>query len=228
MLRRSILLALLCALVLPATSEGAVTIKVGSGKFMEEKYRETLYPRGFRIKGKTGAYRGPVALESDEFPFDGNYARVGEVQTNSKGEYVFPKVAPSRNARLRAYAGTEISKPLSVFVHPGVKVKVRTVDDGLRVRIAFTYLGHPGFAPPEQAIFAYIWINDRGPVRLGGKRRLTQVGDGKWQYAATTDLPSSRRKYRYGLGFCSPGLSAAGYGRTWPIDRACGERSFRE
>jgi hypothetical protein len=224
MVRRLLIAGLLCALAAPATAGADVTIKVGQGKYQEAKYRETLYPQGFRIKGKTGAYRGQVSIESDEFPFEGNFTPAGTAQTNDKGEYVFPKVAPSRNARLRVRAGGELSKVLPVYVHPGVKVKYRTVSNGVRVKISFTYIGHPGFAPPENAFFAYIWINDRKPVRLGGKRTLTQVGDGRWQYSATTDLPSSRKKYSYGLGFCTRGLAAAGYGRTYPIDKNCGNK----
>lgn len=220
---RAILLVLVVALALPATASAEVTVKVGGSK-----YREVLYPDTFRVKGKTGTYRGPVTLEVDEFPFDGNYADAATVNTNDKGEYVFPKIGPSRNAYFRARAGGERSKPLSVFVHPGVKVNYRTTGNGLKVKISFTYSGHPGFAPPNQFLYTYIVRNGKEPARrLGGKRKLTQIGDGRWRYAATTDLPSSRREYRYFLLFCSPGLSAAGYGRAYAVDRHCGEKSFK-
>lgn len=220
---RAVLLILVVALALPATASAEVTVKVGGSK-----YREVLYPDTFRVKGKTGTYRGPVTLEIDEFPFDGNYVDTATVNTDDKGEYVFPKIGPTRNALLRARAGGERSKPVSVFVHPGVKVSYRTTSSGQRVKISFTYAGHPGFAPPEKFLYAYIVKNNREPARrLGGKRPLTQIGDGRWRYAATTDLPSSRRGYRYFLVFCSPGLSAAGYGRAYAVDRHCGEKSFR-
>jgi len=184
--RRALLILVIVALAAPtAAAEADVTISVGGGK-----YREILYPGAFRIKGKTGDYRGTVSLEADEFPFDGNYVRIGEVGTNSKGEYVFPQVALSRNTRLRASAGSETSKTTTVFVHPGVKWNFKTVSNRQKVKISFVYTGHPGFAPPENAFFVYIWINDRSPRRLGGQRRLEQIG------------------------------------RAWPIDRACGKKSF--
>lgn len=226
MLRRLLVLSLLAALAVPAAADAEITLKIGSGKYAEQKYRETLYPRGFRLKGKAGDYRGPVTLEIDEFPYDGNFLDSATVNTNDKGEFVFPKVAPSRNAHLRVRAGYERSKPLSVFVHPGVKVSYRTVSNGQRVKISFTYIGHPGFAPPENAFFVYITINNRKPRRLGGKRTLQKIGDGRWRFATTTDLPRSRREYRYWLTFCTRGLSAAGYGRVWPIDANCGKSSF--
>ncbi len=225
MLRRLLLLALLGALAAPATADAEVTIKIGKGRFQQQKYRETLYPRAFRVKGKTGAYRGPVTLEIDEFPFDGNFVDTATVNTNDKGEYVFPRIGPARNAHLRARASYERSRPLSVFVHPGYKFDYRTVSNGTRVKISLTYIGHPGFAPP-QATYIYIQINDREPRRLGGLRRLEQIGDGRWHYSATTDLPSSRREYRYWLGFCTRGLAASGYGRDWPGDRTCGNRTL--
>ncbi|HEX8646921.1 MAG TPA: hypothetical protein VF715_08455 [Thermoleophilaceae bacterium] len=220
---RVLLLIVVLALALPATASAEVTLKVGGSK-----YREVLYPDTFRVKGKTGAYRGPVTLEIDEFPFDGNYADTATVNTDEEGEYVFPKIGPTRNALLRARAGAERSKPLSVFVHPGVKLSYRTTSSGRRVKISFTYIGHPGFAPPQRFIYAYIVKNNREPARrLGGKRALTQTGDGRWRYAATSDLPASRSGYRYFLVFCSPGLASGGYGRAYAVDRHCGEKSFK-
>jgi hypothetical protein len=218
---RLVLLAVLLALAVPSSAVAAVTIKAGG-----PKHREVLYPKTFRIKGKTGTYRGPVKIQMDEFPFEGTYTDVGTVETNSKGEYVFPKVGPTRNARVRVVAGPETSKNLSLFVHPGVKIKYRT-SGGTKVKIAFTYNGHPGFAPPENSFFVYIIKNDKEPARrLGGKRKLTQVGDGRWQYAQTTDLPSSRNRYSYFLVFCTRRLAELGYGRAYRVDRNCGKKSF--
>lgn len=218
---RLVLAAIVAALVFPAASSAAVTVKAGGSK-----YREVLYPKTFRIKGKTGDYRGPVTLQMDEYPFEGSYTDVGTVETNAEGEYVFPTVGPSRNARVRARAGAETSKDLSLFVHPGVKIKYRT-SGGTSVRIAFTYIGHKGFAPPENSFFVYIVRNNREPARrLGGRRKLTQVGDGRWQYARTTDLPSSRTRYEYYLLFCTRRLAELGYGRAYRVDRNCGKSSF--
>ena len=54
-----------------------------------------------------------MTLEADEFPYDGKYADVATVNTDDKGEFVFAKIGPSRNAQLRARAGGERSKPVT-------------------------------------------------------------------------------------------------------------------
>ncbi|HEX8054509.1 MAG TPA: hypothetical protein VF517_16090 [Thermoleophilaceae bacterium] len=218
MLKRFVLLTLVLALVAPASASAEVTIKVGGSK-----YREVLYPGSFRIKGKTGTYRGAVKLEVDEFPFDGAYADGGTVNTTDKGEYVFPNVAPTRNARIRARAGSEVSKATTVFVHPGVKRKERLVAD-FRVKVSFAYLGHPGFAPPADSFFVYMIKNrEKRITRLGGARTMAQIGDGRWRFSGIVKLPSGRN-YKYGLLYCTRGLSAAGYGRFYRIDRSCGDK----
>jgi hypothetical protein len=222
MLKRLAVLTIAGALIAPASASAEVTIKVGGSK-----YREVLYPDSFRIKGKTGAYRGPVTLEVDEFPFDGAYADGGTVDTNSKGEYVFPKVAPSRNARIRARAGNERSKHTTVYVHPGVKHTFKEIS-GNRMRLSFTYLGHPGFAPPQNAFYAYIAIRGESVLRrLHGPVAMQQIGDGRWRYRADLDEPERKRAYRYVVLYCTRGLSAAGYGRFWPIDTGCGKKVIK-
>jgi hypothetical protein len=220
MLRRLVFLTVAAALVVPASASAAPTIKVGG-----DKYREVLYPDTFRIKGKTGDYRGLVTLESDEFPFEGNFADTATVSTNDEGEYVFPKIGPRRNTRLRVRAGGERSKSTTVFVHPGVKRKEKLVAD-YRVRVSFTYIGHPGFAPPADSFFVYLSRSDKPKqvFRLGSARTMTQVKDGTWRYTGIVKLPSDRN-YRYGLLYCTRGLSAAGYGRAYRIDRHCGEKN---
>ncbi|MDQ3935043.1 MAG: hypothetical protein M3340_10500 [Actinomycetota bacterium] len=225
-MRRVVLIVTLLALAAPAQASAVVTIKLGSNGYQVQKYREVLFPDTFRVKGKTGDYRGNVTLEMDEYPFDGYGEPYATVHTNDKGEYVFPKVGPTRNALIRVRAGDELSRTMSLFVHPGVKLGYRTVSNGRKVRISFTYSGHPGFAPPQDSFYVYIVIQGRERVRrLGGARKLAQVGDGRWRFARTLDLPRSRREYRYSLLFCTRGLSANGYGRAYAIDRHCGERS---
>lgn len=208
------------ALALPSSASAEVTIKVGANK-----YREVLYPDTFRVKGKTGTYRGPVTLEVDEFPYDGNFQDSQTVNTSDEGEYVFPKVGPSRNARLRArIAGPERSKALEVYVHPGVKHKERRHSD-THIRVSFTYIGHPGFAPPADSFFAYMLkVGTKKLRRLGGARSMSQVGDGRWRHTGLARMPSTNEGYRYYILYCTRGLSAAGYGRFWRIDRSCGDR----
>lgn len=218
---RAILLIVVFALAMPAVASAEVTVKVGG-----DKYREVLYPDTFRVKGKTGTYRGPVTLEVDEFPFDGSYTDAATVNTDDKGEYVFPKIGPTRNAMLRARAGNERSKALSVFVHPGVKRKERRVSTN-RDRVSFTYIGHPGFAPPADSFFVYMLkVGTKTLRRLGSARTMTQVGDGRWRYTGIVKLPATKHGYRYYTLYCTRGLSAAGYGRFWRIDRSCGDRSI--
>jgi hypothetical protein len=218
MLKRLALLTLTIALLAPASASAEVTIKAGG-----DKWREVLYPGSFRIKGKTGTYRGAVKLEVDEFPYEGAYGDGGTVNTNDKGEYVFPNVAPTRNARIRARAGSEVSKDTTVYVHPGVKRRERLVAD-YRVKFSFTYLGHPGFAPPADSFYVYMAKNnERRITRLGGARRMTQIGDGRWRYSGIVKLPS-RGNYKYVLLACTRGLSAGGYGRAYRIDRSCGDK----
>jgi hypothetical protein len=217
---RTLVLMLVLVLALPAVASAEVTVKVGGSK-----YREVLYPDTFRVKGKTGTYRGPVTLEMDEFPYDGNYADVATVNTDDRGEYVFPRIGPTRNARLRArIAGPERSEPLEVYVHPGVKHKERRVSQN-RDRVSFTYIGHPGFAPPADSFFVYMLkVGTKTLRRLGSARTMTRVGDGRWRYTGIVKLPATNEGYRYYTLYCTRGLSAAGYGRSWRIDRSCGDR----
>jgi hypothetical protein len=218
-------LIIAAALLVPAAASAEVTIKVGKGKFLEEKYRETTYPNGFRLKGKTGSYRGPVTLELDGFPFEGSYTDYGTVNTNDKGEYVFPKVVIGRNAKVRVRAGSERSKAIELYLHPGLKWKDRVSGNYLHLTVTFSMPA--GWAPPEPGgFFVYMLKTSRGskPRRLGKARTLVQVADGKWRYQGKARLPSSRKEYRFYTLFCNRGLAAAGYGRMWPIDRDCGRK----
>ena len=220
MFKRIVLLATLLALAVPAQASAVVTIKLGGP---EAKYREVLYPDPFRIKGKTGDYRGPVALEVDDFPYDGG-GEIATVQTDDKGEYVFPKVVLDKNTKVRVRAGSEFSKTIELFVHPGVKFGMKELSRG-RVRPTFTYIGHPGFAPPPDAFYVYILKTHESKLRrLDGPASMTRIGDGRWRYRRVLREPASKRTYRYDLLYCTKGLSAAGYGRFWRIDRSCGDK----
>jgi hypothetical protein len=226
MLRRLVLLTVAFALVVPATASAEVTIKVGSGKFQEQKYRETFYPNGFRLKGKTGTYRGQVQLEVDEFPYEGTYTDGGPASTDDKGEYAFPKVVLRKNSMVRVRAGTERSKALQLYVYPGVSGKDRV--DGDDLVLTATYSGHPGWTPPTNPGF-YIYILKRGDSkarRLGGARSMSQVKDGRWRFQGRANLPNSNRSYSFRTFFCIKGLTAAGYGRPWPIDANCGAKTI--
>ena len=226
MTRRLALLALAAALALPATASAEVTIKVGSGRFQEQKYRETFYPNGFRLKGKTGTYRGAVQLEVDEFPYEGSFADAGTASTNAEGEYAYPKVVLRRNSMVRVRAGTERSKAIQLYVYPGVKGKDRV--DGDYLVLSATYTSHPGWTPPTNPGF-YIYIvksNDKKARRLGSARSMSKVGDGRWRFKGRANLPDSNRSYRFRTFFCIKGLTAAGYGRPWPIDAKCGAKTI--
>ena len=220
MLRGAVVLIGVLALASPASA--AVTIKPTK--------REPLHPEPIDVRGNAGDYRGPVVLELDEFPFD-VYAESRVVDTNSKGDFVFKKWVLNMNSRIRVRAGTTYSKAVKVYVHPGVKFKYRTTSGGTKVKVSFTYVGHPGFAPPKKAFFLYIETNQpgqRGRVRrLGRKRAMKQVRDGWWRFEKTLDLPSSRSTYRYFIYACTRGLTKAGYGRSYLIDKRCGEPVFR-
>jgi hypothetical protein len=227
MLKRLTLVALALALIVPASASAEVTIKVGKGKFHEEKYRETTYPNGFRLKGKTGSYRGPVALELDGFPYDGSYIDYASAATNDKGEYVFPNVVIGRNARVRVRAGSERSRTIELYLHPGLKWKDRVSGDYLHLTVTFSMPS--GWAPPEPGgFFVYMLKTKENRLRrLGGARTLVQVADGEWRYQGKARLPSSRKGYRFYTFFCNRGLAAAGYGRMWPIDRGCGKKVIK-
>ena len=228
MLKRLALVTVAVALAVPATANAEVTIKVGDTGGQQDKYRETLYPNGFRVKGKTGSYRGPVTLEVDGFPYEGTYSNYGpSVSTNDKGEYVFPDVVLGRNAKVRAVAGSERSKAIELFVHPGVRNRFKELSRD-RMRIDFTYIGHPGFAPPPNAFYVYIVFENRsGMRRFHGPATMQKIADGTWRYRKVLDEPVTRRATRYYVLYCTRGLSAAGYGRFWPIDVGCGKKVIK-
>ena len=216
-----IVLMLVVACAFPASASATITVKVGG-----DKYREVLYPDTFRIKGKVDDYRGAMTLEVDEFPYEGSYSPKESTPTDERGEFVYPQVALRRNSRVRVRAGSAVSNVVEVYVHPGVKHKMRQLSRG-RVRGTFTYYGHPGFAPPDKAFFVYIARTDDTKFRrLGGPYRMKQVGDGAWRFTGVFREPASRRRYSYVLAYCTRGLSAAGYGRFWPIDRGCGKSAI--
>lgn len=226
--RRLVLLALVAALAVPASASAEVTIRVGTGKYQQQKFRESFYPEPFRLKGKTGAYRGQVQLEIDEFPY-GSFTDAGTAPTDDKGEYVFPKVVLSRNAMVRVRAGNERSKAIQLYMHPGIKNSGSVSSDGRRLTYKFTYIGHPGFAPPSNASYIYIQkAKERKARRIGGPLSLTQVGDGRWTWKGTLKLPASSRPYRFYTYPCTKGLSDSGYGRPWPLDQKCGNKSITE
>jgi hypothetical protein len=182
--------------------------------------REPLYPDPITIKGM--APDGPVVLEVDEFPYDDF---VDYQTTVSDRTYSFKKVILQKNSRVRVRAGGERSKKTTIYVHPGVKSKYRSVSGDTKVKISFTYLGHPGFAPPENAFYAYIFINDEPRARrFTGPRKLKQIADGTWRFAKTLDLPARSQNYEYSLVFCTHRLAELGYGKAYRVDRNCGDK----
>ena len=213
---------LIGVLVLASPASAAVTIRTSE--------REPLYPKSITVRGNAGDHRGQVALELDEFPYD-SYSESRVANTDSKGDYAFTKWVLNKNSRIRVRAGSTYSKVVTVYVHPGVKFKYRTTSGGAKVRVSFTYVGHPGFAPPKKAFYLYIETNQRGQSRrvrrMTGPRAMKQVRDGWWRFAKTFDLPSSPTEYRYFVYACTRGLTKAGYGRSYLIDKRCGERVFR-
>lgn len=227
-MRFAVVALVVLGLLVPATASAEVTLVVGKGEFQEQRFRETFYPNGFRLKGKTGTYRGPVTLEIDGFPYEGTYTDYGTVSTNDKGEYVFPKVVLGRNAMARVRAGSERSKAIQLYVYPGIKQKVRVKGDYLHLTHTLTL--SPGWVPPDpNAAFVYILKGRENRLRrLGGARKLVQVGDGKWRFQGKARLPSSRKTYRFFTFLCPKGMSAAGYGRPWPLDQQCGRKYVTE
>lgn len=220
MLRRLLLLALMCALAAPASAAAEVTIATG------KNVRDISYGDAVRVKGKTGTYRGSVTLEVDEFPYDGNYVDSQTVSTNDKGEYVFPKVGPNRNARLRArIAGPERSKAIEVFVYARAKLKRRQADANHDYdRVTLSLSGPPGYTVPQDQLYIYMLKSGKRTYqRLGGARTMSNPRDGVYTYTGLVRLPSTKHGYRYGLYFCVKG-APAGWGRDFPEQRACGEK----
>lgn len=218
MLRRLLLLALVCALAAPASAGAVVTIKTS------KNVRDIAYGDTVRVKGKTGTYRGPVTLEIDEFPYEGSYVDTATVGTNDRGEYVFPKVGPNRNARLRArIAGPERSKAIEVFVYPAVKFKQRRAGSN-HDRVTLSMSGPPGFVVPQDQLYIYLLKSGKRTYqRLGGARTMSHPRDGVYRYTGLARLPSTKHGYRYALYFCVKD-PPAGWGREFPEDRACGDR----
>jgi hypothetical protein len=76
-----------------------------------------------------------VILESDTFPYDGNYANVGSSTTAPSGKYSFTQ-KPGLNTRYRVRQGNLLSPVVTVLVRIrlGLRVSDRTPDRGERVR----------------------------------------------------------------------------------------------
>ena len=209
---------LVVAMVVPATAGAAVTIKTS------KNVRAIEYGDAVRVKGKTGTYRGPVTLEIDEFPYEGDYRDTATVSTDDKGEYVFPRIGPSRNARLRArIAGPERSKAIEVFVYPVGRLKHRRADFD-HDRVVVNISGPPGYTIPADKLYIYMLKDGSKTLqRLGGARTMSQVRDGAYRWVGLVRLPATKHGYRYSLGFCVKD-TPEGHGHTHPEDRACGER----
>ncbi|HEX8646924.1 MAG TPA: hypothetical protein VF715_08470 [Thermoleophilaceae bacterium] len=218
MLKLLLPIAVLVALLIPATAGAAVTIQTS------KNVRDIRYGDSVRVKGKTGDYRGPVTLEIDEFPYEGSYVDSATVSTNDKGEYVFPRVGPTRNARIRArIAGPVRSKAIEVFVYPADKFKSSRADFD-HDRVSMSISGPPGFTLPPDKLYIYMLKRkSKAFQRLGGARTMTQSRDGVYRWKGLVRLPSSKHGYTYILVYCVKD-SPEGWGRPSPEQRACGER----
>jgi hypothetical protein len=215
MLRRLLAVGIVLAVAAPATADAAVTIKTSGDK------RDYQYPEKVRIKGKTGDYRGIVTLQTDEYPYD-SFGQAAIVETDGKGEYVFPDVVFRKNSRVKVVAGSQTSKTIELYFHPGVKFKRRRADYD-HDRVALTLTGHPGFTVPPDRLFIYMLKQGADAFqRLGRGRTMSQVRDGVWRYVGLARLPSSKHGYSYNMGFCVKDVP--GYGRPHPYDEGCGER----
>lgn len=148
-----------------------------------------------------------VTLESDSYPYEGQFERVGTVDTNDAGNYSFT-IKPLTNARYRTSGKGGLESPvITVPVRLAVTLEVSdtTPREGSRV----TFSG--GVASPHDGKVARIQRRTPSGWKNIAKATLADGADGVSNYSKRVRITRSGR-YRVR---CAPGDGdhAAGYSR---------------
>lgn len=184
-MRRSAAISLVLLIALAVPGGASAGHKPGHGPGAAEsltiaaKPNPIVYGGSVSIEGSlnSAAKAGKnVVLESDAFPYDGNFANVASSTTAPSGKYSFaPK--PGLNTRYRVRQGNLLSPVVSVLVRLrlGLRVSDRTPDGGERVRFF-------GRACPEH---------------VGALVRIQRRVDGRWVTVARTRTRAATRCSTY-------------------------------
>lgn len=179
----AISLVLLAAAAVPVTA--GATHKPGHGTGPAEsltigaKPNPIVYGGSTTIDGKltsTTKAGKSVVLQSDPFPYDGDFSNAGKVVTGPSGNYAFTE-KPGLNTRYRVRQGNVLSPvaTVRVRVRTGLRVSDRTPDRRERVR----------------------FYGRACPPHVGTLVRVQRRGDGRWFTVARTRTREAARCSRY-------------------------------
>jgi hypothetical protein len=115
-----------------------------------------------------------VSLEGDSYPFDGNFAELDAVDTNSSGRFEFT-ASPDANTAYRVAAGelSEATSPdVRVYVNPQTELDMQPAGSGTRFTTVFRH-------PKDRSLQGSSLFSYAGPVVAGAepsaKLRFIQV-----------------------------------------------------
>ena len=172
------------------------------------------------ITGLGAVAAQPVALEVDEWPYDG-YVAAGRAVTDRRGRATF-RVRPSRNARFRAVLvpEPEVQSPATdVFVDfPGALRKVGA--GGKRPRVVLVVAAPPDAALRGTVPHAYLARSPSGPFRRVSRTRWRDGPRGTIVAILPFPRGTLRRSHEYAV--CFQEAEPDGFGRQTIFDRLCG------
>lgn len=201
-------LAVVTAALLPVTA--GATHKPGHGPTggadgitIEAEPNPVVYGATVSINGRlsTATNTGQnVVLESDPYPYEGNYGNVTNATTSPSGAYILTD-KPSVNTRYRVKQGNLTSPVITVLVRikAGLRVGDTTPERGQRVRFAGTVCpAHVGAVVRIQRRGATRWVTlGRTTVKAATTcsrfaKRVRVFRDGRYRAVVTGDADHAR------------------------------------
>ena len=132
-----------------------------------------VFGRSVALSGKlSGPNAGgkTIVLQADEFPFDGNFANIGNATTNNAGHYSF-STKPSKNTRYLARQGNRASPVVTELVALRVSLGLSDSTPNVGQRVRFS-----GKACPEHD-GAVVRLQRRRPNGSYGTVKSTTLKD---------------------------------------------------
>ena len=177
-----------------------------------------------RIAGQAGAERrtGRVAIEVDRAG-RGGYRTVARPAVRPDGSFS-ARVRADRNLRLRAVKDGVRARPVTVFVYPRLRFRVRQA--GGRAIATVTMTGARDVRLAGRRLVLYLGRRHAKRYQRLGSAQLRSAGRGKG-IASVSFTPLRRVGGKDFLTACVPGQARLGLGRSYDLARHCGAASVR-
>jgi outer membrane protein assembly factor BamB len=165
-----------------------------------------------------------IAIELDEWPFDGRFKRAARGKTARDGTFSF-RYAPRRNARLRArlIGDPRLASPPAA-VYADFPTVVRRLDaGGLRPRLRVVVHAPRGARVRRGPVYGYLARGTELPWRRVARARWHS---GKRSVSATLSYPRGRLRRVDRWLVCTAERKPDAFGRPRRIDPLCGRRTL--